>query len=211
MTIMSLDSNKYSQAKIYKIVPKYSNEDMCYIGSTTGTLSRRFSVHKSFYKQKKGGYTVFKIFDKYGVDNCDIRLIENYPCESNQQMLQRETTHIKDTSHCVNTLIPFRTEQEKNENMKDYQNEYRAKKLQQLREYDRLRSDRHKTPEAKEYHKKYNEKWYEQNKAKYTSNIQCECGQKHSFYDRKKHQKTKVHKDWENQQLFSWMQEWSLN
>ena len=74
-----------SQLKIYEnpgFVYKITNtdENKTYIGSTFSTLSTRFSSHKSDYKRYKnenyGFNSVFGIFDEFGIDNCEIDLVE---------------------------------------------------------------------------------------------------------------------------------------
>lgn len=67
---------------IYKIVPNIDDfdENDVYFGSChKSDINERLSSHKSKYNSyinKKYYYTVFKIFDKYGVDNCMIKTIE---------------------------------------------------------------------------------------------------------------------------------------
>ena len=80
----------YQNGKIYKI--ENLGGDMCYIGSTTKDyLSKRMVEHRSAYKQwlkQAGGrnVSVFGIFEKYGVDNCRIVLVELCPCNSKDEI-----------------------------------------------------------------------------------------------------------------------------
>jgi len=106
----------YQKAKIYKIVDL--NEEMVYIGSTSQTLCRRMSDHKKDYKIRKDKFTVHNIFDKYGIENCKILLIENYPCESRTELEKREGEIIKSLV-CVNKIIAGRTPKERYEDNKD--------------------------------------------------------------------------------------------
>ena len=80
---------KYDNGKIYKIESDLG--DLIYIGSTTKErLSSRLAQHVYVYRNKpkdgalkKGkspNYTSTILFDKYGVENCKIILIENYSC-----------------------------------------------------------------------------------------------------------------------------------
>lgn len=105
--------SKYINAKIYVIKSPDSDR---YIGSTISSLSVRFSTHKSEYKRWKdhkiGNVTIFQMFEKYGVDNCKIELIENYPCNSKKELERREGELIKSTEKCVNKLVAGRTQQE---------------------------------------------------------------------------------------------------
>ncbi len=104
----------YQNGKIYKIEDVGCNE--CYIGSTTKQyLSYRMSEHRCSYSKwtinKKQKNTVYEIFDKYGVENCRIVLVELFPCETKDELSKREAHFIK-TSQCVNKYIPCRTEKE---------------------------------------------------------------------------------------------------
>lgn len=98
----------YENSKIYKVEPikAHASKDV-YIGYTTQTyLCERLASHKSNYKRYKNGkynnVTVFDLFDKYGVDNCKIELIENYPCKKKSELCAREKEYINNIA-CVNT------------------------------------------------------------------------------------------------------------
>ena len=102
----------YQNGKIYKIEDIGGN--MCYIWSTTkDLLSKRMAEHRRAYKywqsdESNTKFSVFKIFDEYGVDNCQIVLIELYPCETKDELTSREAYFIRSID-CVNTQIPGRT------------------------------------------------------------------------------------------------------
>ena len=107
----------YNNGKIYKIEPIVDHDEGdIYIGSTTKQyLSQRMENHRSKYKQwKNGNYykvQVFEIFDKYGVSNCQIVLIETVNAESKDELLAREKHYIK-SFKCVNKYIPGQTKEE---------------------------------------------------------------------------------------------------
>lgn len=107
--------NKYNNGRIYKIID--NNYTECYIGSTIERLCTRMSKHRFEYLQykegnkKKGKTTSHNLFDKYGLENCKIELIENYPCNSKEELLKREGYHQKNTP-CINRCIAGRTEKE---------------------------------------------------------------------------------------------------
>lgn len=95
----------FANGKIYKITN--STDTQYYIGSTCETLSNRFNRHKSKYKTYYHNGSVFKLFDKYGIENCKIELIENYPCDNKKQLHSREGQIIKQYfDKCVNKKIP---------------------------------------------------------------------------------------------------------
>jgi hypothetical protein len=60
------------------------------------------------YCRNYGKTTSFDIFDKYGVDNCCIVLLEDCPCDSKTKLHEREAFFIK-TIPNVNKNIPGRT------------------------------------------------------------------------------------------------------
>jgi hypothetical protein len=106
----------YLNGKIYKITNNV--DDNIYIGSTIKTLKQRFSNHKSNYKMfLNGSYhniSCFKLFSKYGTDNCFIELIELYPCENKNELEQHESVYINNNKAlCVNKNIPGRTVKQK--------------------------------------------------------------------------------------------------
>ena len=99
--------NRYNNGKIYSI--RSHQTDDVYIGSTCMPLSKRLYGHKSNYKVwfvgKHGYCTAYEVI-KY--DDCYIELIEGYPCENKQQLLQREGELIRSLP-CVNKRIAGNT------------------------------------------------------------------------------------------------------
>jgi hypothetical protein len=74
------------------------------------------SGHRYDYKRWKNGnkqriYKSFEMFDEYGLENCKIVLIENYPCNSRDELTSREAHYIR-TMTCVNRYIPDRSDEE---------------------------------------------------------------------------------------------------
>jgi hypothetical protein len=73
----------YQLSKIYKLHCILENDDepLVYYGSTTEPyLSRRLAGHirkyKCYLNNKEDFITSFKLFEKYGLDNLDVILIE---------------------------------------------------------------------------------------------------------------------------------------
>ena len=105
--------NRYQNGKVYKIV---APDNTFYIGSTIQSLNERFSAHKCSFKSSKNGKNirgtaVFELFEKYGVEECRIELIEAYPCDSKKDLERREGEIIK-VSDCVNRVVAGRTSEE---------------------------------------------------------------------------------------------------
>ena len=109
----------YKTGKIYKvkgptiIVDEVAQEPKCYIGSTADKLSSRMNGHRNAYKiylrTKKGKCTIFDLFDEFGVENCKIELIENFECETVDQLKRREGEIQEQTVNRVNHNIAGRT------------------------------------------------------------------------------------------------------
>ena len=90
----------YENGKIYKIEPICDHDEQdIYIGSTTKKyLSDRMCEHRADYKRyskTRKKTTSFILFDKYGVENCKIILLENYACTSKNELVAQEAEHIK--------------------------------------------------------------------------------------------------------------------
>jgi hypothetical protein len=152
----------YSTTKIYKIESHLG--DKIYIGSTTiKYLSQRMQQHICHYKRWKSEnlvqkITSFELFDEYGIDNCKIALIEEYPCTSKDAKNAREGHFIK-TIPCVNKRIEGRKKGEYYKDNKQIicqkQLIYRGEHKEQIKKY----YEDHKE-ELLSYHKKY----YDENK-----------------------------------------------
>lgn len=123
----------YSKGKIYKIWD--NSYTMCYVGSTTQPLSKRMVKHRCDYKRylqkkRRDPISVFKIFKEFGIENCKIELVEDFPCESKEELKAREGQRQKECE-CVNKLIAGRSQKECYEDKKDerlkHMKEYRDK------------------------------------------------------------------------------------
>jgi hypothetical protein len=108
----------YQLSKIYKIVPLNSEDDNdVYIGSTCKTtLAERMTQHRYKYRSWKNGnkesnISSFRLFEKYGLENCHIYLIINYPC-NNKDELRRLEGHYITNIPCVNKIVPGRSDKE---------------------------------------------------------------------------------------------------
>jgi hypothetical protein len=92
---------KYQNGKVYKIEPLNGEEGDIYVGSTAKQyLSQRMTKHRELYKlwkKGKGGANMssYHLFDKYGIENCSIMLLETYPCNSKDELRGREGFHMR--------------------------------------------------------------------------------------------------------------------
>ena len=129
----------YSKGKIYKIT--CNETEKIYIGSTTQSLTKRFKQHKNNHTSWKNGKyhytTIFKLFDEYGKENCNIELIENYPCDNNKELELREAYYIRN-NNCYNKYIPGRTLKEykevNKEKIKEEMKKYRENNKEKIKE-----------------------------------------------------------------------------
>jgi hypothetical protein len=148
----------YQKGKIYKIVDL--QEKMTYIGSTIKTLAQRMANHRSSYKSKKY-YSSHDIFDTFGIENCKILLIENFPCNSKDELNRREGELIRQFD-CVNKQIAGRTMMEYLADNKtviaqqqlERNKKYRANNKTKIFEYQKHYNAEHKI-EIAQYKKVY--------------------------------------------------------
>jgi ribosome-interacting GTPase 1 len=152
----------YNNGKVYKIEPicEYEEGDI-YIGSTTKKyLSQRITKHRAAYNQYKNGgvkhATSFDLFDKYGIDNCQIVLLELVNVESKNELHQREAHYIR-TLKCVNKIIPDRT-------LKEYRGDNKEKIALIKKAWEEANKEK-RTLQKKEYREANKEKLALQNKA----------------------------------------------
>jgi hypothetical protein len=183
----------YQQGKIYKIIPTNTDDDICYVGSTTRPLlCQRMVEHRKGYKRWKGGKcektTSFELFEKYGIENCVIELIEIAPCNSKDELIRKEGQYIR-LLNCVNKKIAGRTKQEYYEanrdtilkHHKEYHEANRDTILKNMKEY--REANREKILEKKkEYHEanrdtilKYQKKYREANRDTILKNMKEYC------------------------------------
>lgn len=111
----------YSKSKIYRV---FCGDDE-YIGSTTRPLSERMNEHRARFKTK-GACRSHLLFEKHGVENCKIELIEDCPCDRKDQLKKREG-EIQRERECVNKQISGRTRNEYYLENKDKMDAYRQK------------------------------------------------------------------------------------
>ena len=104
--------NRYENGKIYMITDIAMTKK--YIGSTTESLKKRFERHKSKYPQYLRGDAdntrSYWLFDEFGVENCKILLIKNFPCSSKEELEREEGNVIRESESTKRLLV----EQEKN-------------------------------------------------------------------------------------------------
>jgi hypothetical protein len=151
----------YSSGKIYKL----QHEDgHFYIGSTCAELRTRFQGHKRKSIERPSQRVYKHINNEW--DKVRILLIEEFSCETKQQLLKREDEHIqKELKNplCLNCCRVVLTKEE----TVAYNRAYNKKKYEQNREYMReymreYNKEYNKTHDRREYMREYNKKRKEQ-------------------------------------------------
>jgi hypothetical protein len=125
----------YTNGKIYKIVCNITGD--IYIGSTTQPLSKRIGGHRDSAKSAKCVKSKSIIL---GGDYAII-LIENYPCESKEELLKKERYYIENNI-CLNKQIPLRTDKEYRDDNKDKIKDYREINKDKMKEYNKKNRDK---------------------------------------------------------------------
>ena len=176
----------YTKAKIYRLL---CDDGHYYVGSTTNTLDGRLSNHKQTAKTEPSRL-VYKHINTIGWDHVKMELIEDFPCNSKEELTKQEDFYIKELKSdelCLNFIrsnVPYEErktlikeyyethkeniiEQHKDyieqnkEKADQYQADYRLINAEKRREYSKNYAKEH--PEANlEYMKNY----YEENKDK---------------------------------------------
>jgi hypothetical protein len=103
--------NRYNQGKIYKIKDFWNKK--VYIGSTVRDLESQMTMHirhfRNYVMKSAISYfnPVFLVFEEFGFDNCEIELIELFPCNNLQELKTRLEYHIL-TKYCLNKPLLIR-------------------------------------------------------------------------------------------------------
>lgn len=117
----------YKKGKIYEIVCRKTGGR--YIGSTTESLAKRLAKHR---RMADGccSRTLIEMGDYY------INLLENYPCENKELLLQKEREWY-DKGNCINKHRPITTIEEDKKQVKSRTNtdEYRKKHAEWKRQW----------------------------------------------------------------------------
>lgn len=107
-----LGISKYCHSKVYGVYKK-DNDELGYVGSTVQELVERWAGHRSFFNQSPNTVWSAYVFNGGGPDQFDIKLIENYPCRSRQELLEREGQLIKQLKPICNISMTALSADEK--------------------------------------------------------------------------------------------------
>lgn len=175
----------YQNGKIYKIVCNVTGD--VYVGSTCRTLASRLSEHKTSlrnYLNGKSNYiTSYKVLEN---NNYNIKIIKLFPCASKKELYSEESIHIK-AIECVNKCIP-------NRSLKEWRADNKDAIKEQKREYAEKNKDL-----IHERGCKYREQNKERIKAHKSKPCLCDCGKTYTHVHKARHNNTKFHQNYINQ------------
>ncbi len=155
--------------------------------------------HRNHYSKwqngKAGNVSAFQIFDTYGVENCRIELIELCPCNSRDELHQREGHYIRSLD-CVNKVIPHRSKREYEVDNKDKislrKQIYYASHTEHIKTRNKLYEEVNKVKISirKAKYMKDNKELIElRNKTVFV----CKCGSHYTYTNKAPHLRTKKH------------------
>ena len=189
-----MEDNKYQAGKIYRITD--NGYHSFYYGSTIESLSRRMGSHRRSYSDYKSGKyhytTVFSIFDEYGVDNCKIELVENFPCSNREELHKREGHHIQNND-CVNKYVAGRSNKEWYEATQESRRAYRENTKDRRREYCKARYEACKDKRIQQVKERYEsdrDRILEYKKEKILCSL---CNATYTISHKTRHEKSQQH------------------
>ena len=200
------NNNRYNNSKIYKLIDVTNG--YYYIGCSCLPLSKRLYYHKDKAKQQTQR-KVYKYFNSINWENVKIILFQELYLNNREELLRAENdviqAHINDPL-CLNSNMSLVSEERKR--MQKY--EYRLNnkdKINELRRYQYKNNIEKRRQKSKEEYIKYKEQKIEYGKeyrhindAKFKENHVCPCGGKFTYTYKKKHEKSKKHIAWLNDQ-----------
>ena len=165
---------------------KSNQTDKIYIGSSTLSLKKRFSLHKNAYKKyyDKRKYSSFELL-KY--DDCYIELIKIVCC-SRKNLYILEGQEIMKNEKCINKLIAG--------NMIKFSSIIAYNKQHETKKYSQEEINETKKHNEKTYMKKYlkTEKYKNYQKEYNKNRNLCNCGGFYKMKHKNEHEKTNKHK-----------------
>lgn len=94
----------YQRSKIYLITSP--NTNCVYVGTTTKLLCSRLGQHRADFKKfQQGIYKFNPCFEIMKHNDISISLIENFPCNTREELASRQRQIILQTEDCINLLF----------------------------------------------------------------------------------------------------------
>jgi hypothetical protein len=132
--------------RVYRIYN--SLDDLVYVGSTTQTLSRRFSAHKLKAKAERSHLKCDQHWNEIGWDHVHIEILEEGPYQSKDFLRKAENKWIKEMDtirNGLNSVAAHATEEEKRDQKKEYTQTYNAENRTEILAKKKVRYIRNKT------------------------------------------------------------------
>lgn len=159
----------YQNGKIYKITNDVTND--IYIGSTCRTLNVRLTNHKAKARLLLSDSKMYITMREIGTEHFEIELIEDYPCNSKSELLQREDYYITEIKPSLNTKNAVMNHEKRKIYRDKYVQENREKINQKEKKYRQEHKDKVKRWQHNNYLKNKVEKLAKQQEV-----VVCECG-----------------------------------
>jgi hypothetical protein len=147
-------------------------------------------VYKHYLKKGRGScLTSFEICQ---YDDCQIILVEDFPCERKEQLIARERYHIEN-NECVNKVMKLNRTKE---DVREYLAKYRQDNSENIKEKGvKYYQDNQEKIKA-------NQTQYRQdNQDKFKEKHTCLCGGRYIYQNLSQHTKTKRHKNYEQMNM----------
>ena len=123
----------YTHGKICAIY-NYIDPSLIYVGSTCQSLSKRLSKHRREVNSRKSQTIPPYIkMREIGKEHFYIELLEEYPCNNNEQLRAREGHYIREKG-TLNGRIEERTHKEWKEENKERLKDYRKNRWETVKE-----------------------------------------------------------------------------
>jgi hypothetical protein len=172
----------YQNGQIYAL--RSYQTDLIYIGSSCQPLHKRLHGHKKNYKLwQDNKYSYVTSFEIIKFADCYIELLEDYPCNSKNELNRKEGGCIRSMA-CVNKKVEGRTPEEYYEYNKEQILEYHKEYYEDNKE------------QILEYHKEYYENNKEQIAEKANKKYDCKCGSVVSHGKKARHNKSQKHQSY---------------
>jgi len=180
----------YSKCSIYKI-EHVDDDTLVYVGHTTN-FEKRKTAHKSGCYNENDTHYNYKVYqmirENGGWDMFKMIEVEKYPCADRREAERRENEVMKELKACMNMRNSFLTQDEKQEQAKEYNKEYKKNNKEQVKEQVKEYQKNNKL-KIQEHRKDY----YESNKQEINEKVKCGCGCEIVKQNLNRHQATKKH------------------
>ena len=118
----------YEEGKIYKLIcTAEGHEDAVYVGSTFKLLRERMNRHRAASARSWSMKTpVYQLMRAVGKDKFKIELLENYPCQSKAELLEREQYWMTELKPSLNVISAHISKERKAAYNKEWREKQKA-------------------------------------------------------------------------------------